>query len=251
MIYVTGDIHGNPSRLSTYLFPEQKEMTKDDYVIILGDFGLIFSNNKEEKYWLDWLEKKPFTTLFIDGNHENFDLLNTYPVIDFHGGKAHQIRNSIFHLMRGYVFDICDKKFFAFGGASSQDISDGILDPADFSNDMEFKREYQRLRRRNAFFRVKGVSWWEQEIPNDEEMERGIQSLRAVNNEVDFVLSHCAPLQVSALMGYSDRDKLTVYFDKLLDNGLKFKKWYFGHYHNEKQILTDFILTYTNITRIV
>lgn len=44
MIYVTGDIHGNPRRFNTDNFPEQKEMTKDDYVIILGDFGLVWSN---------------------------------------------------------------------------------------------------------------------------------------------------------------------------------------------------------------
>lgn len=71
MIYITGDIHGDPSKLSSDIFPEQKEMTKDDYVIICGDFGLIWEQkeSKTEKYWLDWLEEKPFTTLFVDGNH--------------------------------------------------------------------------------------------------------------------------------------------------------------------------------------
>ena len=42
MIYITGDIHGDPRRLSMECFPEQKEMTKDDYVIICGDFGLVW-----------------------------------------------------------------------------------------------------------------------------------------------------------------------------------------------------------------
>ena len=32
MIYITGDTHGDwMSRLNTKAFPEQKEMTKDDY----------------------------------------------------------------------------------------------------------------------------------------------------------------------------------------------------------------------------
>ena len=41
MIFITGDTHGDwINRLRTKVFPEQKEMTKDDYVIICGDFGI-------------------------------------------------------------------------------------------------------------------------------------------------------------------------------------------------------------------
>lgn len=250
MIYCTGDIHGDPRRFSTECFPKQKEMTKDDFVIILGDFGLVWSNSKEEKYWLDWLNDKPFTTLFVDGNHENFNMLYTFPVVDFHSGKAHKIRDNIYHLMRGYVFDICDKKFFAFGGASSHDIQDGILDPDDFVDMDDFRDTYRRWQKHGKMFRVKGVSWWEQEMPNDEEMERGRQSLKDVNNEVDFVISHCAPQEVASLIGFTDRDKLTWYFNELLWNGFKFNKWLFGHYHNSKQIMGKFILLYEQIIRI-
>lgn len=78
MIFVTGDTHGDYNRFRTDIFPEQKSMTKADYVIICGDFGL-WSESKEQKHKLDWLEDKPFTTLFVDGNHENYDLLNAYP----------------------------------------------------------------------------------------------------------------------------------------------------------------------------
>ena len=65
-IYVTGDIHGKPIRLNTESFYEQKEFSgnkEDNYVIILGDFGLIWNRDtesKEEKWWLDWLQEKPF-----------------------------------------------------------------------------------------------------------------------------------------------------------------------------------------------
>lgn len=82
MIYVTGDLHGHIdiSKLNTKNFPEQKYLTKKDYVIICGDFGLIWDNSKQELYWRKWLENKNFITLFCDGNHSNFDLLNQYPV---------------------------------------------------------------------------------------------------------------------------------------------------------------------------
>lgn len=85
MIYITGDCHREFGRFSTKNFPEQKEMTKDDFVIICGDFGGIWDKDKEskeEKYYLDWLAGKPFTTLFVDGNHENFDRLYSYPVVE-------------------------------------------------------------------------------------------------------------------------------------------------------------------------
>lgn len=68
MIYITGDCHGEYSRFSTKTFPEQKQMTKDDYITICGDFGY-WDESREQEYWLDWLEAKPFTTLWIDGNH--------------------------------------------------------------------------------------------------------------------------------------------------------------------------------------
>ena len=94
-IWITGDIHGNPNRFSIDSFPEQKEMTKKDFVICLGDFGLVWNyrgESKTERFWLDWLNHKAFTTLFIDGNHDNFDRLDSYPVEEWHGGKVHFIR---------------------------------------------------------------------------------------------------------------------------------------------------------------
>lgn len=71
MIYVTGDIHGDPKRFGTFNFPEQKEMTKNDFVIVCGDFGLYWEKEESdrEEYWLNWLEEKSFTMCFVEGNH--------------------------------------------------------------------------------------------------------------------------------------------------------------------------------------
>jgi|GEM_PF-1605349 len=38
MIYVTGDCHGNFRRFQPEYFPEQAGMTKNDVVIVAGDF---------------------------------------------------------------------------------------------------------------------------------------------------------------------------------------------------------------------
>ena len=112
MIYITGDCHSNFERFNTRNFPEQKEMTKDDYVIICGDFGGVWNKDGESKMEtsaLDGLDGKAFTILFVDGNHENFDRLYAYPVEMWHGGKAHKIRPSVIHLMRGQIFELEEK----------------------------------------------------------------------------------------------------------------------------------------------
>ena len=119
MIYITGDCHGNFERFDLCSFPEQMNMTKDDYVIICGDFCGIC-----EPLLLDSLESLPFTLLFVDGNHENFDRLNRMPVELWHGGKVHRIRPSVIHLMRGQVFELEGKRIFTFGGGKSQDLEE-------------------------------------------------------------------------------------------------------------------------------
>ena len=109
-IFITGDTHGDFSRFSLASFPEQVELTKEDYMIICGNFGGVWSGNKLEQHWLIWLEGQPFTTLFVDGNHENYDFLHNYPVIQWHGGTAQAIRPSVLYLMRGQLYDICGKR---------------------------------------------------------------------------------------------------------------------------------------------
>ena len=103
MIYITGDTHipTDIIKLSSKNFPDQKDLTDKDFVIICGDFGGVWYGDNEELYWRKWLDKKNFTTLFIDGNHENFDMLVSFPIVDFCEGKAHKISNKIYHLMRG------------------------------------------------------------------------------------------------------------------------------------------------------
>ena len=105
MIYITGDCHGDYTRFNTKNFPEQKQMTKDDFVIVCGDFGF-WTPSKEQEHQLEWLSQKPFTTLFVDGNHECFDELYNLPIEEFCGGKVHFVKDSIIHLMRGQVFNL-------------------------------------------------------------------------------------------------------------------------------------------------
>lgn len=253
MIFITGDLHGDWRRFSTSHFPEQSEMTKNDYVIVCGDFGL-WHDCGSEQWWLDWLNDKPFTLLFVDGNHENFDRLygNEFKVVDFKGGKAHQIRDSVFHLMRGYVFTLDGLKFFAFGGATSHDISDGIIDRRNYKSEDGFKQAIRRWKKQGKVFRVNHESWWEQELPTQEEMDFGLKTLKENDNRVDYIITHCCPQRAAALYsgGAFKPDILTQYFNKI-DDMVSFHKWYFGHYHDDISIMDRYEMRYQNIERVV
>ena len=282
MIFITGDTHGPTpfglhsvdgfgKRLNKENFLEQKEMTRDDFVIICGDFGGVWNydsrydstgsafkdkicldhgESKEEKYWLDWLSKKNFTLLFCDGNHENFDrLYHAYPEVDFHDGKAHQLRENVYHLMRGNVFNLCGLSFFVFGGARSHDISGGILRPYEYSTEKEYKEAYKILRDSGTMFRVEHISWWKEELPREEEMRRGLENLAACEWNVDYVISHCAPTSIAAMAGFSDSDRLTQYLEIIRDR-LDYQYWFFGHYHDNFQVLEKHVMLYEQIIQI-
>ena len=233
-IFITGDTHGSydMTKLSRRHFQEGKTLTKNDYVIICGDFGCVWGGEleKSDKWWQNWLDEQPWTTLWIDGNHENHDLLQTYPVEQWHGGRIHKINNSIYHLMRGEVFTINDKTIFTFGGG--------------YSTDRAYRKE--------------GVSWWKGELPTHEEVNYALQSLEKYNNHVDIILTHDAPRDIKEYLGFYNLCDMSVYGEEYEDihstlyffkKDIVFQDWYLGHYHIDKDIGNMHIL-YNEIIEI-
>lgn len=250
MIYITGDCHQNFGRFDISIFPEQKEMTKEDFVIICGDFGGVWNKGEEsekETMLLDWLNGKSFTTLFVDGNHENFDRLYDYPVEEWHGGKVHKIRPSVIHLMRGQVFEIDGKSIFTFGGARSHDIDGGILE----LDDPDYMKKKKELDQRWRPYRINHVSWWQHELPSEEEMEEGRRNLAEHGNKVDFIVTHCCSSSTQLLLGgiLYKPDIETTYLEEIRQH-ISFKKWFFGHYHDNRNVSAEEILIYEQIIRI-
>lgn len=225
MIWITGDLHGeiDISKLSARHFPEQKTMTRSDYVIICGDFGLVWDDSAADHYWLNWLENKPWTTLWIDGNHENYDLLEKFPTEDWHGGRVQRIREHILHLCRGSLFDLDGVRAFAFGGAESRD----------------------------KIYRTPGITYWKQELPTAEEMERGRQVLEQAGWKADIVLSHTLPGRIQAARfpdhSYPD-NALTVFFNEM-ESRLDFRYWFTGHYHLTEPFLGKYYMLYQYLIR--
>ena len=215
MIYITGDTHReldihtiNPDE-----FVEGRNLTRDDYVIIAGDFGCIWDAADGDRFWLKWINSLPWTTLFIDGNHENFDELNTYPIETWHGGKVHRIRENVYHLMRGEIFSIDDQKIFVFGGG--------------FSHDYQYRTEHR--------------SWWKDELPTIDEVSHAKKVLEHANWKVDYVITH----DIYEASHFTDRYEwsMTPYGDGYVDihsfleevnNKLDYKVWFHGHYHEDE-----------------
>ncbi len=98
MLYITGDTHGDYE-----IFNERRlgQLKKGDDLIITGDFGFVWDNSKEEIKNLKKLSKKKFSILFVEGAHENYELLSGYEEVDLYGGKARKIGSDIYCLKRG------------------------------------------------------------------------------------------------------------------------------------------------------
>ncbi len=246
MFFITGDTHGWFSRFKEAWFPEQKHMTKQDYVIICGDFGL-WDDSTDQNHWLDWLEQKPYTTLFVSGNHDNYDMLKTITVTKFCDGNAQFIRPSVIHLMRGQVFTIDGKRFFTMGGASCHDINDGILS----MDDPDFEEKKKTLDEKGGMYRIEHLSWWKEELPCEEDYKTAWENLEKVGYEVDHIITHCPPDSILRLLwlmgakGYKS-DTLTEFLEQVKEK-VKYKSWYFGHYHRDEQIIDNHYVMYEEI----
>ena len=229
MIYITGDNHGEIDihKFSTKRFPGQKTMTKNDYVIICGDFGFPWCNPGDKYYnsdqnWIKWLNEKPFTTLFVDGNHENFDILETLPEKEMFGDVVGVVSDSIFHLKRGKVYEIDGHKIFTMGGA--------------YSHDKEHRKEH--------------VSWWVQEVPNQAERYIALENLAKHNNNVDYIITHCVGKNtLEKISKYIDYDEYCEFLD-VIDNKVNYKHWYFGHYHEDMGIDEKHTAVYDYVFKI-
>lgn len=224
-IYVTGDMHGEQARFFSKELAPNGMLKEGDILIVCGDFGFIFDNNESELAFIKDLEKLPYTILFCCGNHENFDAIYNYPVVEIYGGKAHKISKNIFHLMRGEVYEnVNGKSIFAMGGAYSRD----------------------KYRRRE------GISWWNQELPNNDEYKNASNNLERVNHKVDLIITHTMPGNLIVRMGASPdpHDAQLTGFLEWVMYETEFEHWYCGHWHADMEITDKLTLMYYEVKKV-
>lgn len=211
MIYITGDLHADFKDERIKLI---SSLTEKDYLIVCGDFGFDWNRNTIEKYHNI---KNKGTVLFVDGNHENFDILNSLPTENMFGADVGVFGNNTYHLRRGRIYEIEGKSFFCFGGASSID--------------MPWRLEAMKNGAEKC--------WWGEECSTNEDYERAVESLKEHDYKFDYFISHaCNPdlvkwVLMSPKSKFLDMTELAIRDLELLikENGGSYLGHFFGHYH--------------------
>lgn len=240
MILVTGDLHGliryddrpamSLERLTPALCPGIEALGEGDFLLVAGDFGYqTHRSPAERQQFLDWFAAQPYTTLFVDGNHENFPALEALPLTERWGGRVRPINPRLYHLPRGEVYALpCGGgtvSLFAFGGANSVD---------------------------KAYQQAQGT-WWAREMPTPAEYDNARRNLARAGNAVDLILTHTAPYEITRMF-YKDmvyryllrsvlagdpipeQEQGEIPLNRFLhqvSQTVQFRHWYMGHIHED------------------
>ena len=217
MVYITGDMHGDLSRFKDPVF---KKMKAGDVLIVCGDFGFIWDGSRQEQMALRKLREKPFTIAFVDGCHENFDILeHRFRTVRWRGGMAHLIAPNIFHMMRGEIFTIDDRTFFAFGGGHSQDFEFRQAPATGGSGNSHAQRD-SPCHPQSKFARCK----------------------------VDYIITHEPPASLKDCLGVDMQQRLEIhtFFEDIIKQ-CEYRKWFFGKCHMDRFIPMKFYAMFEDV----
>lgn len=180
MIYYTGDIHGDESKI--LYFARRMELTEDDIIVILGDVGANYSRDLHDILMKLALSKVKPTIFCIHGNHEIRPAnIPSYKTKKWNGGTVwyeYQFPNLLF-AKDGEIYDIEGLKHLVIGGAYSVD-KDRLI--------------------------KQGYGWWPDEQPSEAvKCKVGKQIKR---QHVNVILSHTCPYKyrpVEAFLPWVDQ----------------------------------------------
>lgn len=206
--------------MTTKKFPIQKELTKDDVVIVLGDWGAIWYGDKRDNYLLKWWNKKPWTTFIVTGNHENYDVIEKLPTTTKFDGEVYRAADSVFIAKFGNIYNIGGYDCLCIGGAES--------------HDKQFRKE--------------GISWWRQEAITEQDYLYALDNIKKSSYNVDYVFSHTPGILALHMLGYPPT-KSDQYVTRLLAN-VNYTCHYCGHMHIDKLICNDEIIVYNDIIEL-
>ena len=214
MIFITADTHGELERLTD---KKLKFIKKFDTLIVLGDFGFVWSSDRQQEKNLKKISKLPFKVLFIDGYNENFKALEQYPDTVYRGAQAKEIcPGQVYYIKRGEVLEIDDMKLLCFGGAD--DYIDDVF--SDYP-------------------------------PSDADFERCNANMERHNWKVDYILTHSPSGNINRFLNMDSFTfgKLLDYFDTLAEKA-DYKKWYFGFCHKDKYVSSKVQAVYTDVYQL-
>ena len=215
MIYLTGDIHGDPMQIE--LFCSKMQLTEDDTVIMLGDVGVNYYGGKRDRLIKRVLSSLQVTFLCVHGNHEiRPQNISEYTLQEWNGGRVfvEEAYPNILFAEDGEVYNINRKKALVIGGAYSVD----------------------------KFYRIqRGFGWWADEQPSEQTKQK-VEAVIADCEDIDIILSHTCPKKyIPTEMFLPMVDQRTVdssteeWLDRI-ENTVSYKAWYCGHWHTDKRI---------------
>lgn len=214
MIYLTGDIHGDPKRILH--FCQKKSITEKDIIIILGDVGANYYGGNKDVAIKCVLNNLGPVIFCIHGNHEiRPENISSYKQKKWHDGTVmfeEKFPNLLF-AKDGEVFDLDGINYLVIGGAYSVD-------------------KYYRLK--------KNFGWWADEQPSDAIKEYVEQQI--AGHHIDIVLSHTCPFKYEPvemflpMIDQSVVDKSTECWLDKIEESIDYKAWFCGHWHTDKRI---------------
>ena len=221
--FLKGDIHGNLFEIIDFI--NRFNLGKNDNIIILGDCGIAWRKDKKDliqniKLWNEC--GNGVKLYFIDGNHENFNILNSLPIENNMG----KIADNIYHLRRGQVYEFENKKILVCGGADSID----------------------------KYRRIENFTWWKEEAISQET----IDDIPA--GHYDYVLTHCCPRSIFeknriylSTLQFLDENKINHNSEDMLEqlkNKITFDHWFFAHYHINRNLDEKFTCLFEDFREV-
>ncbi len=233
--YITGDKHRNFD--SVEKFCKETRTRKKDVLIFLGDCGFNYFEDKRDDKLKQRVAELNITLFCLHGNKEKRPAnISTYGKRSFCGGTVYYEPKypNILFAIDGEIYNFEGKKYFVMGGAHSVD---------------------------KKYCLEKGLPYWEDEMPTPALMKHAEKRLAEHNNKVYGVLTHTCPFQYlptemfmttrknAKQSNFSkflkrfpkktfepDIDRSTEYWLGELEQKIRYRYWFCGHYHVDKQI---------------
>ena len=216
MIYLTGDTHGDFSRIER--FCEERHPSREDVLVILGDAAFNYYGDERDRQAKEAMSRLPLTLFCLHGNHEmRPGTIPSYHIREWNGGRVYVEDDypSLLFAIDGEVYQLGGHQTVVIGGAYSVD-------------------KEARL--------ASGRPWWADEQPSAEIKAAVERSLSARGWKVDVVFSHTTPLKyeppeaLSPWIDQSKVDKTTEAWLDTIEERLDYRHWFADHYHIEKEI---------------
>lgn len=231
--FITGDKHRNFDRVKD--FCHDMNTRRKDVLIILGDAGFNFYDDKRDDELKKELSCLNITLFCLHGNKENRPQnVGTYGIRSFCGGKVYYEPKypNLYFAIDGEIYTFEGKKYMVVGGAHSVDKMRCIEE---------------------------GMPFWYDEMPDDEIKKTVEYNLQQAGNRIYGMMTHTCPIRylptemfISTKQNASikrkprkakskkffkpDIDRSTEEWLGELEKTVDYKVWFCGHYHIDKQI---------------